>query len=83
MDGYECGLLSTDAKADRRVVGTMGGHQLERDAALYRQVARLAQRLIRTDFFVATDGARCCENRLTLTDDVGIAVSRVEAHAPI
>lgn len=49
-------LLSPDEGAERRVVGIMGGHQLERDAPLYRQVARLAWRLTQAGFFVATGG---------------------------
>ena len=49
-------LLFPDDGADRRVVGIMGGHQLERDAALYRRVARLGWRLTRAGFFVASGG---------------------------
>ncbi|WP_103026907.1 LOG family protein [Salinibacter altiplanensis] len=49
-------LLSPGEGAERRVVGIMGGHQLDRDASLYRQVARLAWRLTRAGFFVATGG---------------------------
>lgn len=49
-------LLSPDDGPERRVVGIMGGHQLERDAELYRQVARLAWRLTHAGFFVATGG---------------------------
>jgi Predicted Rossmann fold nucleotide-binding protein len=49
-------LLSPDEGAERRVVGIMGGHQLRRDDALYRQVARLAWRLTQAGFFVATGG---------------------------
>ncbi len=49
-------LLSPDEGAERRVVGIMGGHQLERDAPFYRQVARLAWRLTQAGFFVATGG---------------------------
>ena len=49
-------LLFPDDGADRRVVGIMGGHQLRRDDALYRQVVRLAWRLTQAGFFVATGG---------------------------
>ncbi|WP_103020502.1 LOG family protein [Salinibacter altiplanensis] len=49
-------LLAPGEGAERRVVGIMGGHQLDRDASLYRQVARLAWRLTRAGFFVATGG---------------------------
>ncbi|WP_251979533.1 LOG family protein [Salinibacter ruber] len=49
-------LLSPEEGGERQVVGIMGGHQLERDAPLYRQVARLAWRLTRGGFFVATGG---------------------------
>ncbi|MFB6230653.1 MAG: LOG family protein [Salinibacter sp.] len=49
-------LLSPDDGPDRRVVGIMGGHQLARDTDLYRRIARLAWRLARADFFVATGG---------------------------
>jgi len=40
----------------RQVVGIMGGHQLDRDAPLFRRVAHLAWRLSRAGFFVATGG---------------------------
>ncbi|MFB6273350.1 MAG: LOG family protein [Salinibacter sp.] len=49
-------LLSPEDGPDRQVVGIMGGHQLERDTALYRRVAHLAWRLTRAGFFVATGG---------------------------
>ncbi len=49
-------LLYPDDGPDRQVVGIMGGHQLARDTELYRRVARLAWRLTRAGFFVATGG---------------------------
>jgi predicted Rossmann-fold nucleotide-binding protein len=49
-------LLSPDDGPDRRVVGIMGGHQLDRDAPLFRRVTHLAWRLSRAGFFVATGG---------------------------
>jgi len=49
-------LLSPDDSSDRRVVGIMGGHQLDRDAPLFRRVTHLAWRLSRAGFFVATGG---------------------------
>jgi len=49
-------LLAPETGPDRRVVGIMGGHQLDRDAALFRRVAHLARRLTRAGFFVATGG---------------------------
>ena len=49
-------LLSPKNAPDRRVVGIMGGHQLDRDTALYRQVTHLAWRLAHAGFFVATGG---------------------------
>jgi len=49
-------LLAPEEGAERQVVGIMGGHQLARDTALYRRVARLARRLTRGGFFVATGG---------------------------
>jgi predicted Rossmann-fold nucleotide-binding protein len=49
-------LLFPGGRDKRRVVGIMGGHQLQRDAALFRQVAHLAWRLTRAGFFVATGG---------------------------
>ncbi len=49
-------LLAPADGPERRVVGIMGGHQLGRDTALYRRVARLAWALTRNGFFVATGG---------------------------
>jgi predicted Rossmann-fold nucleotide-binding protein len=49
-------LLFPGERDKRRVVGIMGGHQLQRDAALFRHVAHLAWRLTRAGFFVATGG---------------------------
>jgi predicted Rossmann-fold nucleotide-binding protein len=49
-------LLSPEDGPERRVVGVMGGHQLERDAELYRQVVRLGWALTQKGFFVATGG---------------------------
>jgi predicted Rossmann-fold nucleotide-binding protein len=49
-------LLFPGDRDERRVVGIMGGHQLQRDAPLFRQVAHLAWRLTRAGFFVATGG---------------------------
>ena len=49
-------LLSPPDGPNRRVVGIMGGHQLRRNAELYRQVARLAWQLAHAGFFVATGG---------------------------
>ena len=40
----------------RRMVGVMGGHDLSRDAALYRRVADLGRALTRAGFFIATGG---------------------------
>ena len=40
----------------RRMVGVMGGHDLSRDADLYRTVAELGRALTREGFFVATGG---------------------------
>ena len=42
--------------AGRRVVGVMGGHALERDAAFYRTVAVTGRALTRAGFTVATGG---------------------------
>ena len=49
-------LLFPGERDKRRVVGIMGGHELQRDAALFRRVAHLAWRLTRAGFFVATGG---------------------------
>jgi len=49
-------LLAPEDGPERRVVGIMGGHQLERDTELYRTVARLAWSLTHKGFFVATGG---------------------------
>jgi predicted Rossmann-fold nucleotide-binding protein len=40
----------------RRMVGVMGGHDLARDADLYRTAAELGRALTRAGFFVATGG---------------------------
>jgi len=56
IDNAPRDLLSPDDGSDRRVVGIMGGHQLARDTDLYRRIARLAWRLARAGFFVATGG---------------------------
>jgi len=49
-------LLHPKDAPSRRVVGIMGGHQLRRDSDTYAAVARLAWRLSRKGFFVATGG---------------------------
>lgn len=40
----------------KRVVGVMGGHRMLRDSEAYRTVARIARRLVRQGYFVATGG---------------------------
>jgi len=49
-------LLHPDEGAAPRVVGVMGGHQLGRDTATYRQVAQIGWRLAQNDILVATGG---------------------------
>ena len=49
-------VLHPEDGPDPRVVGVMGGHQLGRDAATYRQVARIGWRLAQNGFLVATGG---------------------------
>jgi len=41
---------------NRRVVGVMGGHQLERDEPAFRKVVHIGWQLARSGFFVATGG---------------------------
>jgi len=40
----------------RRVVGVMGGHALDRDAAFFRSIARVGRSLTRAGFSIATGG---------------------------
>ncbi len=40
----------------KRVVGVMGGHRLRRDAEAFSQVARVAWRLVRQGYFIASGG---------------------------
>ena len=56
IDNALRGLLSPETGPNRRVVGIMGGHQLDRDTDLYRRVAHLAWKLSHAGFFVATGG---------------------------
>jgi predicted Rossmann-fold nucleotide-binding protein len=56
IDDALTALLHPDSAPDRKVVGIMGGHQLARDTATYRDVARLGWHLTRAGFFVATGG---------------------------
>lgn len=49
-------LHPNDDRPDRKVVGIMGGHQLARDDATYRQVAHMGRALTSRGFFVATGG---------------------------
>ncbi len=49
-------LLHPENGPERRVVGIMGGHQLDRNTELYHRVVHLAWHLSRTGFFVATGG---------------------------
>lgn len=70
-------LLSPDEGSERKVVGIMGGHQLARDADLYRQVARLASQLTRAGFFVATGGGPGAMEAANL----GAALAPFEANA--
>jgi len=70
-------LLSPDDGAERRVVGIMGGHQLERDATLYRRVARLGWALTQQGFFVATGGGPGAMEAANL----GAALASYEADA--
>lgn len=49
-------LLFPRDTPEKRVVGVMGGHQMRRDAEEFLQVARLARRLTREGYFIATGG---------------------------
>ncbi len=70
-------LLSPSDGPRRRVVGIMGGHQLRRDADLYRRVAHLAWRLAHAGFFVATGGGPGAMEAANL----GAALSSYESSA--
>jgi len=56
IDNALLALLYPAAEPPRRVVGVMGGHRMERDTEAYGTVARLAWRLARQGYFVATGG---------------------------
>lgn len=45
-----------DAGQRKKVVGIMGGHSASRDSHFYRQVVRIAWRLTRNGYFIATGG---------------------------
>ena len=49
-------LLYPADEPPRRVVGVMGGHRMLRDTEVYSTVARIAWRLARKGYFVATGG---------------------------
>jgi len=70
-------LLHPDDAPSPRVVGVMGGHQLERDTETYRQVARIGWRLARQDFLVATGGGPGAMEAANL----GAALAGYEAEA--